>query len=86
MEELTVAVGPETRALLERHVRASGQTTAWVVEQALLHHLQAIAELPLDLVVHPRLVVAPRYGEALLREMEQALPTDALQNLLRDGD
>jgi len=82
MEELS----PETQALLERHARATGQTPAWIVEQAVLHHLQAVAELPLDLVVHPKLVVAPRYGEALLREIEHALPTDALQSLLRDGD
>lgn len=82
MEKLS----PETQALLERHARATGQSAAWVVEQAVLHHLQAAAELPLDLVVHPKLVVAPRYGESLLREMEQALPNEALQNLLRDGD
>ncbi len=82
MEELS----PETQALLERHARATGQSTAWVVEQAVLHHLQAVAELPLDLVVHPKLTVAPRYGETLLREIEQALPNEALQNLLRDGD
>ena len=86
MEELNVKLHPETRALLESHLRSSGQTADWVVEQALLHHLQAIAELPLDLVVHPRLVVAPRYGETLLRELEHALPSEALQDLLRDGD
>lgn len=82
MEELT----PETRALLERHASATGQSPAWVLEQAVLHHLQAVGELPLDLVVHPRLVVAPRYGETLLREIEHALPSDHLQALLRDGD
>jgi hypothetical protein len=57
-----------------------------MVEQALRHHLRALQELPADLIVHPRLVVNSRSGEAILRELDKGAPTDALRELLRDGD
>ena len=57
-----------------------------LVEQALRHHLQALQELPADVIVHPKLVVTRKSGEAILEEIERAQPTDALRGLLRDGD
>ena len=47
---------------------------------------QTTKELPADVVVHPRLVVTRKSGEAILRLMASGKPTDALRKLLRDGD
>ena len=84
--QISALVSDTTRDLLERHVRATGVKKGRLVEQALRHHLRALQELPADIIVHPRLVVTRKSGEVILREMEKGKPTDALRDLMRDGD
>jgi hypothetical protein len=84
--QISAVVSETTKELLERHVRATGVKKGYVVEQALRHHLQALQELPTDVIIHPKLVVTRKSGTALLREIEQAKPTEALRDLVRDGD
>lgn len=38
---------------------------------ALRHHLRALQELPADVVVHPKLVVTRRSGEAILKQIQR---------------
>jgi hypothetical protein len=54
--QISAVISATTRALLERHVRATGMKKGHLIEAALRHHLQALEEHPLDAVVHPRLV------------------------------
>ena len=82
--QISALVSRTTSELLERHVRATGVKKGHLVEQALRHHLQALQELPADVVVHPKLVVTRKSGEAILRQMERGRPTPALRDLLRD--
>ena len=84
--QISALVSPSTKALLERHVRATGVKKGHVVEQALRHHLHALQELPADVVIHPRLVVTRQSGRAILRQLETSNPTRALRSLMRDGD
>lgn len=84
--QISAVISETTKELLERHVRATGVKKGYLVEQALRHHLQALQELPADVIVHPRIVVTRKSGGALLREIEKAKPTEALRELLRDGD
>ena len=84
--QISAFVSSSTRALLERHVRATGVRKGHVVEQALRHHLQALQELPADIVIHPKLVVTLRSGKAILEQIETGKPTRALRRLMRDGD
>jgi len=84
--QISAVVSETTKELLERHVRATGVKKGYLVEQALRHHLQALQELPADVIVHPKLVVTRKSGTALLKEIEKAKPTQALRDLLRDGD
>lgn len=44
--QISAYISDETRALLERYVRRTGVKKRHVIEQALLHHLQALDELP----------------------------------------
>jgi hypothetical protein len=83
--QISALVSESTRALLEQHVRATGIKKGYLVEQALRHHLQALQELPADVIVHPKLVVTRRSGETILKQMKTAKPTKALRDLLRDG-
>lgn len=84
--QISALVSETTKELLERHVRATGVKKGHLIEQALRHHLQALQELPADVIVHPRLVVARRSGPAVLRQMRSGKATKALRDLLRDGD
>jgi hypothetical protein len=53
------------------------------VEQALRHHLQALQELPADVVAHPKIVVTRRSGDAIVRKMASGKSSAALRRLLR---
>jgi hypothetical protein len=83
--QISALVSRTTKELLERHVRATGVKKGHLVEQALRHHLQALQELPADVVIHPRLVVTRTSGAAILRQIEKGKPAAALRKLLRDG-
>jgi len=84
--QISAVVSETTRELLERHARATGVKKGYLVEQALRHHLQALQELPTDVIVRPRLIVTRKSGEVLLKEVEKAQPTEPLRELLHDGD
>ena len=84
--QISALVSETTRELLERHVRATGVKKGHLVEQALRHHLQALQEIPADVIVHPKLVVTRKSGEAILEKIRSGQPTRALRVLMRDGD
>ncbi len=84
--QISALISETTRDLMEKHVRATGVKKGHLIEQALLHHMQALDELPPEFIVHPRIVVSRKTGQALLAQMESAEPTPALRKLMRDGD
>lgn len=84
--QISALVSRSTKELLERHVRATGVKKGHLVEQALRHHLQALYELPTDIIIHPKLVVTRKSGDAVLEEIAKAKPTASLRELMRDGD
>jgi len=84
--QISALVSRTTKELLERHARATGVKKGHLVEQALRHHLQALQELPTDVIVHPKIVVDRKSGEAILKEIERGKPNRALRDLMRDGD
>ena len=84
--QISALVSRTTKELLERHVRATGVKKGHLVEQALRHHLQALQELPADIVVHPKIVVTRKSGQAILKQIGKARPSAALRTLMNDGD
>ena len=83
---ISAQISNSTRKLMDMHVRRTGVKKDHLVEQALLHHLQVLDELPAEYVVHPRIVVSRRTGQELLRQAGSAAPVPALRKLMRDGD
>lgn len=81
--QISAQISETTRELMEKHVRQTGVKKGHLVEQALLHYLQALHELPAEYIIHPRIVVSRKTGEEMLRQAE---PTPALRKLMRDGD
>ena len=84
--QISALVSRTTREMLERRVRASGVKKGHLVEQALQHYLVALEQLPADVIVQPRLVVARKSGEAILKAIRSAKPTKTLRRLMRDAD
>jgi hypothetical protein len=84
--QISAQISDTTRELMERHVRRAGVKKGHLVEQALLHHLQALDELPAEYIVHPRLVVSRKVAAELLRRRASAEVAPALRDLMRDGD
>lgn len=80
--QISASISPATRDRLERYVRARGLKKGFVIEQALLHHLQALDALPDDVVIPPRLVLTRASGERLMERLEaQEGPTPAMREL-----
>ncbi len=84
--QISAQISEATRDLMEKHVRRTGVKKGHLVEQALLHHLQALDELPAEYIILPRIVVSRDTGEEMLRRAGSAEPTPALRELMRDGD
>ncbi len=84
--QISALISDTTRDRLEKHVRATGVKKGHLVEQAILHHIQALEQLPAEYIVHPRIVVSRKTGEALIEQTKSAEPTPALRELMRDGD
>jgi hypothetical protein len=84
--QISAIISATTKDLLEKHVRATGVKKGHLVEEALLHHLQALHELPADVILHPKLVVSPRSGTALMRRLRsRRRPTHGLRKLMAGG-
>ena len=83
--QISAHVSEETKARLDRFVRRTGQTRARVIEDALLQHLQALEELPADVIVPARIVLsqesAERVRTLLTRPPE---PTEEMKRLFDD--
>jgi hypothetical protein len=56
--QISAYISEETRELVERYASGHGVKKGALVEQALLHHLQALRELPADLIIPPRIELA----------------------------
>lgn len=81
--QINARVSEATKAWLERESRATGVKKEFLVEEALLHHFQALHELPADVIVRPRLVITADTAKALLEQIETPAPTQALRDLMR---
>ena len=86
--QISAEVSLATKELLERYSRATGMKKGHLVEDALLHHIQALQELPMDIVVPARIVVSRASGEQLIKRLASpARPTRKLRELMSgDGD
>jgi hypothetical protein len=81
--QISAYISEETKALVERYAGAHGVKKGALVEQALLHHLQALRELPADIIIPPRLDLTEAsfgaVGEVLVSPRR---PTKAMRELM----
>ncbi|MEE8468612.1 MAG: ribbon-helix-helix protein, CopG family [Planctomycetota bacterium] len=83
--QISAHISLATKELLERMVRTLGITRTHLIEQALLHHLRALNELPQDAIVPARLVLT-RDSAELVRDLLERPPdpTEDMQSLFDD--
>jgi len=83
---ISAQISDETKAEVEAFVKRYGITKARLIEEALQHHLQALREIPSDLVVPSRLVVTEdSIKRVAARLASNEPPTPALRELLLEG-
>ncbi len=81
--QISAYITDATRAQLERYADAHGMKKGHLVEDALLHHFQALRELPADLIVPPRiLVLAAAFARVARLVKHPRRPTRALRKLM----
>lgn len=81
--QISAYISEATKEQVERYAEAHGVKKGYLVEEALLHHLQALRELPADIVIPPRLTLTPESFEAVVELVSKPRkPTKALRELL----
>ncbi|CAN2041389.1 Ribbon-helix-helix protein CopG domain-containing protein [Candidatus Magnetomoraceae bacterium gMMP-15] len=74
----------ETFKLMEHYVHQKGIQTSILLENAILHYLQAIDYLPEDIIIPPKIIVSKTCGENLLKCIENpSKPTKAMKALFK---
>jgi hypothetical protein len=85
--QISAEISQGTKQLLERYSRAHGVKKQFLIEIALLHHIQALEELPASIIIPPRLVVSAASGRKIAELVSRRQkPTSDLVELMRGGD
>lgn len=85
--QISAEITQGTKLLLERFSRAHGVKKQFLIERALLHHIQALDELPTGVIIPPRFVLSAESGRKIARMMTKSpTPTRDLVELMRGGD
>jgi uncharacterized protein (DUF1778 family) len=81
--QISAHVSDTTKELVERYVEAHGVKKGHLIEEALLHHLLALRELPADVIISPRLVVSQGTFDRVARLVDRPRkPTKAMRELM----
>ena len=82
--QISAVVARTTRAELDRMSETTGLKKAYIVEMALLHHFQAMTEIPPNVVIPPRLTVDRESMELIADRLAHPRePTAALRALMK---
>lgn len=84
--QISAHISRATKRELERFADARGLKKGHVIEDALLHHLQALRDLPEDVVVPARLVVTRKsFARVMERMRRPRRPTAAMRALMKEA-
>ena len=83
--QVSAYISEETKAEIEAYVKSRGVKKAYLIEEALQHHLQALREIPEDLVIPARLVLTREAMTQIAERIDgKGEPTEALKDLFRE--
>ena len=82
--QISAHISQTTKNELERFPEARGLKKGFVIEDAILHHLQALREVPEDVIVPVRLVVSPASLAKVVERIERPRrPSAAMRKLMK---
>jgi hypothetical protein len=83
--QVSAYISEETKVEVEAYVKRRGVKKAWLIEEALQHHLQALREIPEDLIIPSRLVLTAEAMAEIAKGIgREGEPTEALKTLFRE--
>lgn len=83
--QVSAYISEETKTQVDAYVRRHGIKKAYLIEEALQHHLQALREIPEDLIIPSRLVLTSDAMAQLVDYITpENQPTEALKGLFRE--
>jgi len=81
--QISAHISEATKEQVERYAGAHGVKKGALVEQALLHHLQALRELPADIIIPPRLELSEdSFAKVAELAAKPRKPTNAVRALM----
>jgi hypothetical protein len=81
--QISAYISEEAKNQLERYAGAHGLKKGALLEQALLHHLKALRELPADIIIPPRFeLTAESLAEVTNLIGRPRRPTKAMRALM----
>lgn len=84
--QISAHVSKDTKERLDAFARARGIRKGHLIEQALLHHMTALEEIPAGFIIPPRVVLKADAFAELVSDLEaDDAPTQALSKLFH-GD
>lgn len=84
--QISASISEETGKLVDDYADAHGLKKGYLIETALLHHLQALRELPADVIIAPRVVVTEESMRTIAALLERPpAPTPPMRKLMRSG-
>ena len=85
--QISAEVSQTTKELLERYCRSTGIKKGRLVEQAVLHHLTALHNLPAEVIIPPKLVISRKSGKQIIEAITgKSEPTKALRDLMSGNE
>jgi len=83
--QISANISLTTKERMEKYAKAYGLKKAFLVETALLHHLNVLDEIPLNIVIPPGIIVTKESGDKVIESIQNPPePTKALKALF-DG-
>ncbi len=83
--QISANISLSTKQRMEKYAKAYGLKKAFLIETALLHHLNVLNEIPLDIVIPPRIIITKESGERMIESIQQPPePTEAIKALFDD--
>ncbi len=80
--QVSAYISNETKILFENFSNKSGQKKGFIIEQALLHYINAQQELPADIFIPASISVSKEVFKNII--MADREPTEALKELMNE--
>ena len=84
--QISAYISDETKSLVEAYSKKSGVKKGFLIEDALLHHLQALKEFPLDVIIPAKITLTDDSMKQLVDIINNPpSPTENLKQLMHNA-